>query len=263
MNIFANLVLFESNMKLSFRARSIAVALILLTAGAGVFAQTSSTAGEMSVEESYLQESVEMMIIREQSRADDRDGKLVALEYIREAIENGNTSDELRGALEFMGLEGVLNQTRENGRLMNNFPDVRVRAAQYLGSLGTVEARDSLVKMLLIDNEPMVLTEVIKSLGRLARDGVTEGYEETISAVAWIARRFDSINPDNLLALSALDLFDTLGGMNNGIKDPAAIDAIRRIANGRYIRPVQEKAKSVLTSLIRYSNASSSQNGSR
>jgi hypothetical protein len=237
----------------------VAAAVIFSAALSAAFGQANSSAGEVSVEESYLQESVEMMIIREQSRSDDRDGKLVALEYIREAIENGNTSDELRGALEFMGLEGVLNQTRENGRLMNNFPDVRVRAAEYLGSLRTVEARDSLVKMLLIDNEPMVLTEVVKSLSAMGTAGLTENSEETITAVAWIIRRYDARSPDNLLALSALDFFDTYGQINNGIKDPMAIDAIRRVAAGRYIRPVQDKAKALLTNLIRYSQSGGAQ----
>ncbi|MDR1908644.1 MAG: HEAT repeat domain-containing protein, partial [Spirochaetaceae bacterium] len=205
------------------------------------------------VEESYLQESVEMMIIREQSRSDDRDGKLVALEYIREAIEAGNTGDEIRGALEYMGLEGILNQTRENGRLMNNFPDVRARAAEYLGNLGTPEARDALVKMLLIDNEPMVLTQVVSSLRKVFNAGVTENSEESAAAVAWILRRYDNIHPDNLLALSALDYFDLCGRSAGGIKDPAVIEVIRRVAVGRYIRPVQDRAKTLLSNLIKYS----------
>jgi plasmid stability protein len=200
---------------------------------------------EVSVEESYLQESPESIIIREQSRSDSRDGQLIALEYIDEAIKNGNTSDEIRVTLEYMGLEGLRNVTRENGRIVNNFPDVRAKTAVYLGEIGTAEAKESLIKMLLADNEPMVLTEAIKSLTKI---GVNEN-DETVSAIAWIVRRYDSINPNNLLALAALEAFDSFGQSNEGVRDPSVIQAIIRIRDGRYIKPVQDKARNVLSNV--------------
>ena len=203
---------------------------------------------EMTVEESYLQESVELMIIREQSRADSRDMKLVALEYIGDAISRGNKGEEVRAALEYLAMEGILNKTRENGRLVNNYPDVRTKAATYLGQLGTPEAKNTLIKMVLSDNEPMVLTEAIKSLANI---GINEN-DETVNAVSWVVTRYDVLNPDNLLALSALEAYERLARINNGIKDPSAIRTIIRIAEGPYIRPVQEKAKQVLVNLRKY-----------
>jgi hypothetical protein len=211
-------------------------------------AQSRSRGREMSVEESYLQESVELMIIREQSRAESRDMKLVALTYIGDAIDRGNTGEEIRGALEYLGTEGIVNQTRENGRLVNNYPDVRTKAATYLGQLGTPEAKDSLIKMCLADNEPMVLTEVVKSLAKI---GINDN-DETANAISWIVTRFDVLNPDNLLALSALEAYEKLAEANGGIKDPASIRTIIRIAEGNYIKPVQERAKEVLADLRKY-----------
>jgi len=210
---------------------------------------------EMSVEQSYLQESVELMIIREQSRAESRDMKLVALEYIGDAINRGNRGAEIRAALEYLAMEGVLNQTRENGRLVNNYPDIRTRAATYLGELGTPEAKDTLIKMVLVDNEPMVITEAIKSLAHI---GLNEN-DETANAIAWIVTRYDVLNPDNLLALSAIEAFEKIAAANGGIKDPSAIRTLIRIAEGNYIRPVQERAKEALMELRRY-NAQNEQN---
>ena len=207
--------------------------------------RTTSSSREMSVEQSYLQESVELMIIREQSRAESRDMKLVALEYIGDAINRGNTGDEIRSALEYLAMEGVVNKTRENGRLINNYTDVRTKAATYLGSLGTVEAKDTLIKMVLADNEPMVLTEAIKSLSKI---GINDN-DETANAISWIVTRYDVLNPDNLLALSALDAFEKLASSGNGIRDPSTIRTIIRIAEGPYIRPVQERAREVLMTL--------------
>jgi plasmid stability protein len=210
--------------------------------------RTSSSNRDMTVEQSYLQESVELMIIREQSRAESRDMKLVALEYIGDAIQRGNRGEEIRAALEYLSLEGIVNQTRENGRLVNNYPDIRTRAATQLGQLGTREAKDTLIKMVLADNEPMVLTEAIKSLATI---GLNDN-DETANAISWIVTRFDVLNPDNLLALSALEAYEKLAAANNGIRDPSAIRTIIRIAEGNYIRPVQERAKEVLMELRRY-----------
>jgi HEAT repeat protein len=199
----------------------------------------------MSVEESYLQESVENMIIREQSRAESREMKMIALEYIGDALTRGNHSDEIRQALEYMGLEGVLNQGRENGRLINNYPDVRRETAKYLGQMGTPEAKDALLKMIYYDNEPMVLQEAVKSLADIGNDD----NGRTISTIAWIVQKFDNTNPDNLLALSAIEAFEKLGAANGGLKDPNAIQMIIRIADGPYIRPVQDRAKQALVNI--------------
>jgi HEAT repeat protein len=210
-------------------------------------------AQEMSVEESYLQESVENMIIREQSRADSREMKMVALAYIGDAISRGNTGNEVKQALEYLGLEGVLNRGRENGRLVNNFPDVRREAVKYLGQMGTVEAKETLLKIIYYDNEPMVLQEAVKSLADIGND---DG-GKTISTITWILQKFDNTNPDNLLALSAIEAFEKLGASSGGLKDSNAIQMLIRIAEGPYIRPVQERAKAALSN-IRLNQAQSS-----
>ena len=202
---------------------------------------------DMTVEESYLQESVEIMIIREQSRAENRDMKMVALEYIGDVIGRGNKGEEVHAALEFLSLEGVLNITRENGRVMNNYPDVRAKAATYLGQLGSTEARDTLVKMVSVDNEPMVLTEAIKSLATI---GINDN-NDTVNAILWTFNRFDHLRPDNLLALSTIEAFEKLSASAGGIKDPAVIQTLARIAeSGNYIRPVRIRARLLLDDLL-------------
>jgi hypothetical protein len=206
-------------------------------------------AQEISVEESYLQESIENMIIREQSVAAGRDQKMVALEYIGEAIERGNTSGDVRNALEYLALEGLTNQTRENGRMINNFPDVRARAVTYLGDIGTPEAKNALLKVMLADPEPMVLTEAVKALAKI---GLNEN-EETANTISWVVTRFDVLNPDNLLALSALEAFEILAEKNGGLKDPSALRTIMRIADGRYISPVKDRARQLIFDLRQYS----------
>ena len=224
------------------------VTVVLAALPVMIFAQTRpgvTSSNEMSVEQSYLQESVELMIIREQARTDSRDMKFVALEYIGDAIERGNKSDEIRATLEYLSLEGVLNVARENGRVVNNFPDVRKEAASYLGKLGTPEAKNTLLKMVIVDNEPMVLTEAIRSLGTI---GLNEA-DEVTKVIAWTVSRFNTLNPDNFMALSAIDAFEKIAEANGGLRDRSAMEVLVKIADGPYITPVKEKAKAALSEL--------------
>jgi len=233
--------------------RFLIIAMVLLALTGMVSAQsrpglTSPDNREMSVEQSYLQESVELMIIREQSRTDSRDMKMVALEYINDAIDRGNKSDEIRSSLEYLSLEGVVNISRENGRVVNNFPDVRVKAATYLGKLGTAEAKDTLLKMVNRDPEPMVLTEAIKSLGTIGMNNA----DEVTQTICWTVNRFNTLNPDNMLALSAIDAFEKIAAANNGIKDRNVMELLVKIAAGAYITPVKNRATELIDKLRQY-----------
>jgi len=208
----------------------------------------SNSANEMSVEASYLQQSMELMIIRETARATTRDQKLIALDYIGDAIERGNTSDDIRQTLEYLSREGRRTVARENGRVTNNFPDVRRQAARYLGIIGTEEARDALLEICQFENEPMVLQEAIKSLGDI---GLNDN-NETIANIAWVMRRFDNLNPDNLMAIATIDAFEKIARQNGGISSPEAIQTLIRISEGQYIRPVQERARQLIAELRSY-----------
>lgn len=205
---------------------------------------------ELSVEESYLQESIEAMVIKEQARADSRDMKLIALEYIGEAINAGRGNEETLKSLEYLALEGVVNKSREGGvgRITNNYPDIRAKSVAYIGEIGGETAKDALLKVVLADPEPMVLTEAVKSLAKI---GMNEN-EEVVTAISWIVTRFDVLNPDNSLAFAALNAYESIAAKNGGIKDPSTIRAIRRIIEGPYIKPVQNRAREVLNKLITY-----------
>jgi hypothetical protein len=223
---------------------------VLLACFSLAMGQTRSNQ-EMSVEESYLQQSVELMIIREQSRAESRDMKLIALEYIGDAINRGNRGEEVRSALEYLGMEGVMNVTRENGRVVNNYPDIRTKAATYLGEMGTPAAKTALLRMCRADNEPMVITEVVKSLAKIGNND----NDETVKTINWVVDRYDVLKPDNLLALSALEAYEKLAEATGGIRDPAVFQMIQRIAEGPYIKPVQERARQTLDILWGYSSS--------
>jgi len=205
---------------------------------------------DMTVEQSYLQESIELMIIRETARASSREQKFIALEYISDAITRGNKSDDIRLTLDFLSREGRRSVAMENGRIVNNFPDVRRQSARYLGQLGTEEARRSLLDICQFENEPMVLQEAIKSLGDI---GSNEN-NETVVIISWAFSKFDNLNPDNLMAMATIDAFEKIASRNNGINSPEAIRTLARISEGHYITPVKDRARSLLAELRGYGN---------
>jgi HEAT repeat protein len=228
----------------SLKRFSILIAVISI-----VFIQNiSAQQRELTVEESYLQETLEIMIIRETARSTTREQKLIAIEWIGDAIERGNTNDEIRQTLDFLAREGTRSVARENNRIVNNFPDIRRQSARLLGVVGTEEARASLIDILQFENEPMVLQEAIKSLGDIG----TNENNETVTHIAWIVTRFNNLNPDNLMALAAIDAFEKIARRYNGLNSPEAIRTLVLISEGNYITPVRERARMLLAELRTY-----------
>ncbi len=227
-----------------FSVLVVSVFVMAVLSAAAVSAQSDS-GQEMTVEESYLQESIEMMIIRETARADTREQKLIAMEYIADAIDRGNTNEEIRQTLEYLSREGRKSISRENGRVINNFPDIRRQAAKYLGQIGTEEAQRALIEIIQFENEPMVIQEAIKSLGEIG----TNENNETVDYIARVIRRFDNLNPDNLMAIATIDAFEKIARANDGINSPDVIQILARISEGNYISPVRERARQLIAEL--------------
>ena len=224
---------------------AILIAMIVITITA-ISAQ--STGRPMTVEESYLMETMEAMIIRELASSNSRDQKLMSLEYIGRAINRGNTSEEIRQTLEGLAGEGTRTVARENNRIVNNFPDVRRQAVRYLGLVGGEESRRSLLGILQVENEPTVIQEVIKSLGDI---GLNPN-NETVNQIGWIFRRYNNLNPDNIMALATIDAFDKIARANNGLTSPEVIQVLQLISEGSYISPVRERARQLIAELLSY-----------
>ena len=107
---------------------------------------SASAKSETSVEEEYLND-VDGVVILSLAQSDEYDNKLVAMQFLEEAVNNGNSSPDVMKALNQLAGEGITSQSRTNGRLINNFPDIRRRACLALGKIKTEESKNYLVKM--------------------------------------------------------------------------------------------------------------------
>lgn len=202
-----------------------------------------------TIEELYLSQDIELQIIRSQAISPDREMKLLALQSIRSMVEEGTLTDDNPGlfvVLESLALEGTGRTVRSEGRIRNNFPEVRRQAASLLGEVGGEQARDVLVQILREDPEPMVLSEAVYALG----SGDIETDERTLAYVVDVLNSSNtSETPDNNLAYATMLTIDKIAEKRGGISDPEILDAVLNVATGRYIRTVRLKALDTIDKL--------------
>lgn len=208
----------------------------------------------ITVEQAYLN-SIEGVMIKEMVAAEGRDSKLVALQYIEEALNEGRQSEEIQAALSTLATEGLSTVVREDGRVVNNYPEIRRRACELLGQMGTEKAKDSLITVMYTDNEPSVITAAVKSLGEIGKND----NDEVFNMINWIARKFDTVNPTSSLALEILNTFEKMSGSVTNKKE--MFETVMRIANNySYVTPVRTRAYEVMRSI---SNSNSEQKQSK
>ena len=238
----------------------IIASITLLVSGSFVFAQqqsvkkgsNSNKETETSVENEYLND-VDGDIIMSLANSDELDNKLVALQYLQNAIEDGNTSDTVIQALDQLAGEGLTTQSRTKGRVINNFPEIRRQACLLLAKVPTEHSKNTLVSIALADNEPMVMAAAVQSLGVI---GINDN-DEVVDAIAFANRKNQVLNPTSSLALEVLNAFEALADVTENKK--TMIDAIARISTDyHYVTPVRQKAYKLLKQLSNTANQNKS-----
>lgn len=232
-------------MKLS---RKVFVASAMMLLAGFAFAQSEK---ESSVESEYLND-VDGDIIMTLAESDEYDNKLVAIQYLQAALDDGNTSDAVIQALDRLAGDGLTTQNRTNGRLMNNFPEIRREACKLMAKVPTEHSKNMLISIAVADNEPMVIAAAVKSLGEI---GINEN-DEAVDAIAFANRRNQVLNPTSSLALEVLNAFEMLADSTENKK--TMIDAVARISTDyHYVTPVRQKAYKLLKKLSSSSDSSS------
>lgn len=233
-------------MKMLKKVVSTAAALLMASA---LFAQQKS---EASVESDYLT-SVQDVVITELATSEERDNKLVALQYLEAAVDEGNITPAMIQALDGLAGEGINTQSRTNGRLVNNFPDIRAKSCEILAKVPTEESKTILKNIALQDNEPMVITAAIRSLGEI---GMNDG-DDVVNTIAWASKKNTVLNPTSSLAMEVLVAYEKLADKVENKSE--MIRAVSEIAtNYNFVTPVRTKALQLLKTLNNSGKKSSS-----
>ncbi|MBR1537009.1 MAG: HEAT repeat domain-containing protein [Treponema sp.] len=203
----------------------------------------SLIAQEKSAEEEYMS-TVEDIVITELANSDERDNKLVALQYLENAVEEGRVSPDMVVALDHLAGEGINTQSRQGGRLVNNYPDIRAKACDLLGKVATEESKTTLKNIALADNEPMVITAAVRSLGEIGMNT----NDDVVNTIAWANKKNAVLNPTSSLALEVLIAYEKIA---DSVEDKGAmIQSVGQIAtNYHYVKPVRDRALALLKTL--------------
>lgn len=205
--------------------------------------QTSNSRSESSVEEEYFND-IDGVVILSLATSDEYDNKLVAMQFLESAVESGNVNEDIMKALNQLAGEGINTQSRTNGRLVNNFPDIRRRACLALGKVKTEEAKNYLVSVALAENEPMVISAAVNSLGEI---GINKN-DEVVDAIAFANKRNQILNPTSSLASEVIDCYAKLA--ENTENKKIIIESLTKIAaDYHYVTPVRNKALKLLKTL--------------
>jgi hypothetical protein len=201
-------------------------------------------AQELSVEDSFLQESVEIQIIRETASSIDRETKLQALDFIRKQLDANVRSPEIREILRDLAGQGTYRQEMVDGRLANRYTEVRIRAAEYLGEFPKEESAPLLCDILKTDKEPSVLTQVVYSLAR------TKAYDQlSEQTVEKYFREFHNRKtPDNRLAAAVLEYYANSPDPKPDFMWQTVRDISSR--NSNYAQNVRTIAQKLLTRMM-------------
>lgn len=209
---------------------------------------SSGSNEQLTIEELFLSQDIDIQIMRSQALATDRESKLLALQTIRSSISSGSVGEgdpQAIAILDSLAGEGVYRVVRQGGSVINDFPEVRRQAANLLGEIGGTNAKNVLVKMLDGDPEPMVLSEAVFALGKI---GINDN-EVTLRLVQVLRRNNAAALPDNNLAFATLLAFEQLASVGSGIARPDILQSIIEVLSSNYIQVVKLKALDLLTNL--------------
>jgi len=211
-----------------------------LLASSMVFAQSSKSS---TVEDEYLQ-NMQDTIITELAAADDLSSKEFALSYIEDTLSNGRTSKQLQDALVGLAGEGLTTVAKTNGRQVNNYPQIRMKACDLLAQIPDEHSKNTLVQIASSDKEPSVVAAAIRSLGII---GINDN-DEVVSTIEFIERSYRAKAPSSSLAFEILVAYEKLAP---SVQDKSAmIQSITEISScTKYNKTVSLKAKELLKSL--------------
>ncbi|OQX28683.1 MAG: hypothetical protein B0D92_07650 [Spirochaeta sp. LUC14_002_19_P3] len=204
---------------------------------------------EQTIEQLYLQSAIKTQIIKAEAVSLDRDLKKIALEGIEEMIKEGSAADnpdivEILGSLSG---EGVTTIIREEGLVVNDYPEIRREAARLLGQLGTQEAADKLQTILLTDPEPMVMSEAVLAISLIS---VTDTASRDRALSESIYRQ-TAVKKDNNFAIAYIEAVEKIIAREKSIGSLTIIEEVTKIADARqgYLTKVQQRALQLLRDL--------------
>ena len=212
----------------------------LLTAGLYLFAQ------EATVEDLYLKVSAETRIIDSQAKSPSRNLKAMAVDDLTtmndEGRLNGNDPFVMKIILN-LGSEGTGIISTNNGRIINNFPMIRLKSAKLLGNINTEKSAENLLQLGEMETESMVLSEIIVAISK----NTVADPDLVVNMVSRLMEVHGSAKDHNF-AYAFLLAVENIANNGIEIKNPKIFQLVSEMTlpDSGYIQVVTDKASAVL-----------------
>jgi hypothetical protein len=191
--------------------------------------------------------SFNAMYYRELLRSEYPEDRERAMAEFRERIRTG----ALRGSFET--IRDVLRETAfavfrrpvyRDGELVNDYPELRAEAARLLGAIGGVEEQEAFARLLLLEYEWSVRTEIVSAMGRIGADP-----DGSVSrAIYGAVRELRPNRPQERFARAVLQTFSTFLRYHRAPPDPAVFESLERLREMDLSRSLRRRAHELLSS---------------
>ncbi len=169
-----------------------------------------------------------------------RNDHVHVLENLEAAAKAGqiDTIPYASGLLVEICQSGIERLQMENFQLINNWPDLRLRAVTLLTELGDFDTRETLWGLLKLENASVVRIAIVKFQEKLAWDGDSLGATTLADLLQTRGTEY--------LAEPALSYLETLKRAGGIPKSSEHARLIRLLLQGNYPRQVRERAWSLM-----------------
>lgn len=179
---------------------------------------------------------------------DAKDRVLAALEQRNDNGQLGSLDEQAIEVIAFLATESYDYEVRRSGRTINDFPSVRARAVQLLGSVGGPLAQSTLHHVLIKEQDPFVLAQAVTAIAGAADAPSADLMKDMASLVT---RMSAQRRPDNALAAAVVRAVQRFNERFGHIDDPDIFRALISIAQGGYSTTIRRRALEVIDQLRR------------
>lgn len=202
----------------------------------------------LTIEEQILQKKEQKIrTYIYQARLGDRDAKIDVLDQILAEFDEMKYTERDMKLVELLvelSEEGSVRKVYENGRIVNDFPDVRIKAAKVLAKIKGEKSREALINALLNEDNSMVKVEICYALAEVGDNKNSD----VLRAIIYIYR--NRPNNDANLIMAIIHALQRIASSQSILYDEV-VYILTEINMGAYNRTIRETALKVLDLLSR------------
>ncbi len=177
-----------------------------------------------------------------QARIGDRDAKIDVLDQILAEFDELKYTEKDKKLVELLvelSEEGSVRKIYENGRIINDFPDVRIKAVKVLAKIKGNQAREGLINALLNETNTMVKIEICYALAEVGDNNSGDA----LRAIIYIYRNRPN-NEANLI-MAIIHALQKIAKTNSSLY-PDVVYILTEISMGAYSKTIRDTAFKVL-----------------